>query len=68
MSFPEYKFSSPIHLTVTVDGRPAETSLEIKETGFSDVSFTLPAETIQSENPEITVAGDHLSYGYWFYQ
>ena len=68
ISFPEYEFTSPIKLTVTIDGQPAEVSLEIKETGFSDTSFTIPAEMIQSETPKITVLGDHLAYGYWFYQ
>ena len=68
ISFPTYEFSSPIQLTITIDGQPTEVSIEIKETGFSEVPFTLPAEMIQSETPEITVAGDHLSYGYWFYQ
>ncbi len=68
MDYPDYTFTSPIKLTVTIDEQPVEVSLEIKETGFSDVSFTIPAELIQSDTPEITVAGDHLSYGYWFYQ
>ncbi len=68
LRFADYQFSSPVLLTIIVDEQPFDISLEIKESGFSDVSFTLPAETIQSENPEITVAGDHLSYGYWFYQ
>jgi len=68
MDYPNYKFSSPVKLTVYIDEQPVEVSLEIKEKGFSDVNFTIPADYIQSENPKITVAGDHLTYGYWFYQ
>ena len=68
MGYPDYTFGSSISLTVTIDEQPVEVSLDIKETGFSDVSFTIPAEMIQGETPEITVSGDHLAYGYWFYQ
>jgi len=64
----DYVFSSPIHLTVTIDDQPVEVSLEIQKDGFSDVSFTVPAEHIQSTTPKISVSGDHLTCGYWFYQ
>ncbi len=64
----DHTFSSPMNLTVCVDEQPIDVSFEIKEEGFSDASFTIPAEYIQSETPNITVLGDHLTYGYWFYQ
>ena len=41
---------------------------DISGDGFKEIVITIPAQYIQSMSPRITVAGDHVSYAYWFYQ
>jgi hypothetical protein len=67
-SYEKFTFSSPLQLTVEVDERALDVELELAEEGFTDASFTVPAEYITRPNPEIRIIGDHVSYAYWFFQ
>lgn len=64
-----YEFSNPLSLTIAVDGVVGETvSIPYDPDGFSDVSFKIPGDMIRSEMPRIEFMGDHITFGYWFFQ
>jgi len=65
----EYAFAPAQALQVFVDG--ADVGLvhyEVPEKGFADVSFRIPAEVVTSPAPRLTFVGEHVTFGYWFYQ
>jgi len=67
----KFTFESPLKLRVHVDGKEAglfALPLSTNETAFSEIAFTLPAESIQNPSPRLTVYGDHVALAYWFYQ
>jgi hypothetical protein len=58
---------------ITLNLHVDETSLppkevELNETGFSELLFTIPAQYITGQEHEISISGDHISFSYWFYQ
>jgi hypothetical protein len=60
---------SPLRLNVLVDDQPlAPLEFRLEETGYSEISFVIPAGYLTYPQPEIVVGGDHVSYAYWFYQ
>ncbi len=68
-----FTFVSPLKVRIHVDGLEAGVfGLPLPEPSatpaFSEVSFTLPAESVRREVIRLTVYGDHASFGYWFYQ
>ncbi len=64
-----YEFANPLLLNVIVnDITLPPVSVAYATNGFSDVSFQIPAQAIQKSPCRISVLGDHISCGYWFYQ
>jgi len=67
----EFNFSSPLGLILIVDdGEPIRAGLTISgdKTAFVEAILDIPGEKIRSENPRLTIGGDHISCSYWFYQ
>ncbi len=65
----ECAFSNPLRLNVAVDGSVVETAeVSYATEGFSDVSFTIPGSAIKNPVSRIGFLGDHITFGYWFYQ
>jgi len=62
-------FANPLKLNVSIDGDVVST-VEIAYSGktFSDVSFKIPGSTIKNPVSRIGFLGDHITFGYWFYQ
>ncbi len=66
-----FSFNSPLKLRIHIDDKEAgyyEIPIKEEKDVFSEIVFTLPAETITHPNPRITIYGDHASFAYWFYQ
>jgi hypothetical protein len=66
-----FSFNSPLKLRIHIDDKEAayyEIPINEEKDTFSEVVFTLPAETITHPNPRLTIYGDHASFAYWFYQ
>ena len=66
-----FTFDTPLKLAVHVDGVESATyalPLSTNELAFSEVQFTVPAEAIRKEDTRLTLYGDHVVFGYWFYQ
>lgn len=65
----EYAFAAAQTLRALVDGQDAGgVQYEVPENGFADVSFRIPASALTSSFVRLTLQGDHISCGYWFYQ
>jgi hypothetical protein len=63
------EIASPLTLNILIDNKQIPPkSFVLNTDGYSEISFTIPATYINSMSPEIVVAGDHISYAYWFYQ
>jgi len=64
-----YAFSASQRLQVFVDGADAGTiSYRVPDKDFADISFRIPGEALAAQTVRITLAGEHISCGYWFYQ
>ena len=35
---------------------------------FNEIILDVPKEYINTASPHVKIAGDHISYAYWFYQ
>lgn len=56
-------------ITVSVDGNVLpKVPLTCPKTGFSDVSFVIPGAFVRQDEVRIAFLGDHIPFGYWFYQ
>lgn len=65
----EYTFANPLRLNVMIDNDNLDpVSITYATNGFSDVAFTLPGSTIRQTPCKLSLLGDHISAGYWFYQ
>ena len=65
----EYEFANPLKLNVKIDERDIDPILISYATnGFSEVSFTLPGRAIENTPCRLSLLGDHIASGYWFYQ
>jgi len=67
----EIRLDPSICLHVEVDGMDAgifPIVLSAGDTSWSEVVIDLPGTTIRRSHPEITLEGDHVAAGYWFYQ
>jgi len=61
--------NNELNLKVYCDGTEVPCPpLKLNELGFNDIEIEIPAKFITSTIPRITIAGDHISYSYWFYQ
>ena len=68
-----FTFQSPLKIRIRVDDVDAgifELPLEplVDAPVFCENVLTVPAELINRKDPEITLYGDHVAFGYWFYQ
>lgn len=64
-----YAFANPLSISVFVDGADAGTfKLKTPDAGFGDVGFRIPGEVVTSPHPRISILGDRIVAGYWFYQ
>ena len=62
-------FSNPIKFNISVDGNIVDTAeVAYATNGFSDVSFKIPGAVIKNPVSRIGFLGDHITFGYWFYQ
>ena len=61
-----------LSLRVVVNDQPFDIqnlALEQAENdAFAEIVFDIPAELVTTDTLRVTVGGDHISYGYWFYQ
>ncbi len=65
----EYVFANPMILNVMIDHEKLNpVSITYATNGFSDVSFNLPGSAIRHTPCRLSLLGDHISAGYWFYQ
>ena len=65
----EYTFANPIRLNVTIDSDKLDpVAVTFSTNGFSDVSFNLPGSAIRQTPCKLSLLGDHIAAGYWFYQ
>ena len=67
----EFSFGSPLTLVVYAGEQKAgEHVIDLKEEEdlIEEIVFEIPGELITGPDTEITVGGDHISLGYWFYQ
>jgi len=64
-----YAFANPLLINVMVDGTPVGVfPLKTPEKGFGDVAFKIPGTTIVTSRPRISIQGDRIVSGYWFFQ
>jgi hypothetical protein len=69
--FHRVSLKSSMRLNVFVDGKPVtsvQATLDDGNGKFSEVAFRIPGETIKNETSLVQIFGDHLAFGYWFYQ
>ncbi|MBI3735793.1 hypothetical protein HY256_04690 [Candidatus Sumerlaeota bacterium] len=67
----DFQFGSPLRLNVSVDGKdlpPVVMNLPPAPDQFDEFAFDIPGAAFTRESAEFVVGGDHISYGYWFYQ
>lgn len=63
------EFSNPMELHIEVDGREiGHATFMVESKGFSDVHFAIPGSAIVRTPCRVAFHGDHVAYGYWFYQ
>lgn len=64
-----YTLNDNLSLWLSVDGQDLpEMNINVTGEDFQEIILDIPAEFITDPEPRITVAGDHISYAYWFYQ
>ena len=64
-----YAYSDPLELHIEVDGKEAgHAQANIAKKGFTDAVFTIPGKAITHSPCRISLHGDHVTFGYWFYQ
>ena len=62
-------FANPLRFNVAVDGNVVDTAeVAYATNGFSDVSFKIPGSAIKNPVSRIGFLGDHITFGYRFYQ
>ena len=62
-------FSNPVKFNIAVDGRVVDTAkVSYSANGFSDVAFKIHGDAIRNAVSRIGFLGDHITFGYWFYQ
>ncbi|GAB4323543.1 MAG: hypothetical protein Kow0059_18860 [Candidatus Sumerlaeia bacterium] len=73
--YQDVEFATPLALNLEVNGRPAGTaSIDFprrpdgSRAEWTETLITIPADLIMGEDIELTVGGDHFSFGWWFYQ
>lgn len=56
-------------LNIAVDGSlVSRVELDCDQKWFSEVSFVVPGSAVKNEVSRLAFLGDHIPFGYWFYQ
>ena len=64
-----FSLKSPMKLHMFVDGADAGmVEVDVAEGDFCDAHFTIPGKLITASSPRLTFLGEHVAFGYWFYQ
>ena len=62
-------FSNPLKFNIAVDGNVVDTAeISYATNSFSNVAFKIPGVAIKNPVSRIGFLGDHITFGYWFYQ
>jgi len=65
----KYAYSDPLELHIEIDGKEVcHSHAHIVKDGFTDAVFTIPGRVITHSPCRISLHGDHVTFGYWFYQ
>lgn len=65
----EQEYINPLRLSIAIDGVEACcSSSPIGKEGFTDAVFTIPGNAIKRSPCHVALRGDHVTFGYWFYQ
>lgn len=65
----ECAFSNPLKMNLSVDGSIVDTvSVSYATNSFSEASFEIPGAAIRQSPCRVGFLGDHISFGYAFYQ
>ncbi|MDF7801272.1 hypothetical protein P4C99_17470 [Pontiellaceae bacterium B1224] len=68
-SIEHLEMNENLTLLIFMNGKGvASCEVEVANDGFKEVILDIPAESVTSTNLNVTIAGDHISYAYWFYQ
>lgn len=63
------EFANPLGIRVLVDNQDLGIqSISYATNGFSDVTFKIPGSALTNTPARISLLGDHITCGYWFYQ
>lgn len=64
-----FELNHTLHLRLFVDDQELpDPVFKLRDEGFSEVSFEIPARYITTPSPRLRLIGDHISLAYWFYQ
>lgn len=65
----DFTLKSPMTLKVMVDGEDAgNVSFPVTDGDVADATFVIPGRFVSSSLPRLTFLGEHVAFGYWFYQ
>ena len=65
----DFTLKSPMTLKVLVDGEDAgEVSFPVADGDVADATFAIPGRFVTASLPRLTFLGEHVAFGYWFYQ
>ena len=68
-SIMECSFSNPLKLNLSVDGEIVDlVEVPYATNAFTDVSIKIPGSAIKNKTSRVGFLGDHIPFGYWFYQ
>ena len=69
MKIKNLNMNESLNLRVLVDGTEvASPTVQVLGDEFHEVILDIPKEYINTTSPHVEIAGDHISYSYWFYQ
>ena len=65
----DFTLKSPMTLKVLVDGEDVgDVSFPVADGDVADASFAIPGRFVTASLPRLTFLGEHIAFGYWFYQ
>lgn len=65
----DFSVSGNINIEISVNGESLGlTPLNVSPSGFSDVAFKIPHYAIKESSLLLSLSGEHIACGYWFYQ
>lgn len=65
----DFSLKSPLKIQILVDDVDAGmVDVKVSEGDFCDARFVIPGECITHSKPRLAFIGEHVAFGYWFYQ